>query len=204
MSSMSDPTQPGPARWPHTGVVLAGGVARRMGRPKHDLALPDGRTMIDAVVAALREVCDRVIVAGDAGPGVQRVVDLRPGQGPLGGIEAVLDSGLDTQYLVCPCDVPLVTGDLLRRLLAAPSAKAAVFRVEGEDGFRPLPARIPADLRGRAGALLDRQRRSVRGFLAAAGAEVISLSRADAARLTNVNTPADYEALRRSSLSDGE
>jgi molybdopterin-guanine dinucleotide biosynthesis protein A len=174
-----------------------------MGRPKHDLKLPGGRTMIEAVVAALGEVCARVIVAGDVDVGLPRVVDLRADQGPLGGIEAALASGLDAQYLVCPCDVPLVTGDLLGRLLAPPLPNAVVFRVEGEEGFRPLPARIPADLRGPAGELLDRQRRSVRAFLREAGAEVVSISAAGAARLANVNTMADYEALSRASLSDG-
>jgi molybdopterin-guanine dinucleotide biosynthesis protein A len=199
---MSAPSQPEAGRWPHTGVVLAGGVSRRMGRSKHDLKLPDGRTMIDAVVGALRDVCARVVVAGGVDIGLPRVVDLRSDQGPLGGIEAVLASGVDEQYLVCPCDVPLVTGDLLRALLAAPPVKAAVFGVEGEDGFRPLPARIPADRRGPAAAMLDRQQRSVRDFLIATGVEVVSLSRAAGARLANVNTPADYEALCKASLSD--
>jgi molybdopterin-guanine dinucleotide biosynthesis protein A len=191
-----------PERWPHAGVVLAGGAARRMGRSKHDLALPDGRTMIEAVVAALAAVCARVVVAGDADVGLPRVADLRADQGPLGGIEAVLASGLDSQYLVCPCDVPLITGALLRRLLAAPPARAAVFRVEGEQGIRPLPARLSADLSGKVTALLDENRRAVGDFVRSVEPVVVPLDRAEAALLVNVNTPAEYEALRKASLSD--
>ena len=105
-----------PEKWPHTGAVLAGGAGRRMGRRKDSLALPDGRTMLAVVHSVLREVCQRVVVVGDAETDLPRIEDLRPGQGPLGGIEALLATGDDTQYLVGPCDLPLITPSVLRRL----------------------------------------------------------------------------------------
>ena len=142
MCTMQPATRPEAGPWPHTGVVLAGGASRRMGRPKHELKLPDGRTMLEVVTEALREVCARVVVTGDMEIGLQRVADLRPDQGPLGGIEAILASGLDAQYLVCPCDMPLVTGTLLQRLTGPADGGATVFQIEGEDSVRPLPARI--------------------------------------------------------------
>ena len=40
----------------HLGAVLAGGNSTRLGRPKATLPLADGRTMIEAVVAAMRAV----------------------------------------------------------------------------------------------------------------------------------------------------
>jgi len=162
--------------WPHTGVVLAGGASRRMGRPKHELKLPDGRTMLEVVAGVLREVCARVVVTGDIEIGLQRVADLRPDQGPLGGIEAILASGLDTQYLVCPCDTPLVTGLLLQRLTGPADGGATVFQIEGEDSVRPLPARISGDLLETVAALLDEQKRSVRGLVGSIGTTVITLA----------------------------
>jgi molybdopterin-guanine dinucleotide biosynthesis protein A len=194
---MQPPTGHEPGPWPHTGAVLAGGASRRMGRPKHDLILPDGTTMLEAVAGALGAVCPRVVVAGDVETGFRRVADLRPDQGPLGGIEAILASGLDSQYLVCPCDMPLVTGPLLRRLTGASEASATVFRIEGEDSIRPLPARISSDLLETVRALLKEQQRAVRRFMSSIEAEEITLAPAEAAQLANVNTLQEYEALRR-------
>jgi molybdopterin-guanine dinucleotide biosynthesis protein A len=183
--------------WPHTGVVLAGGASRRMGRPKHELKLPDGRTMLEVVVGVLREVCARVVVTGDIETDFQRVADLRPDQGPLGGIEAILASGLDTQYLVCPCDVPLVTGPLLQRLTGPADGGATVFQTEGEDSFRPLPARISGDLLETVAALLDEQKRAVRRLLGSIGTTVITLGPGESRLLANVNTLQEYEAITR-------
>jgi len=183
--------------WPHTGVVLAGGASRRMGRPKHELKLPDGRTMIEVVAGALREVCARVVVTGDIETGLQRVADLRPDQGPLGGIEAILASGLDAQYLVCPCDMPLVTGPLLQRLTGPAEGGATVFQIEGEDSVRPLPARISGDLLEAVAARLDAQQRAVHRLMSSIETEVVTLAPAEGEQLANVNTLQEYEAVTR-------
>ncbi len=183
--------------WPHTGAVLAGGASRRLGRPKHELKLPGGRTMLEAVAGALGEVCAQVVVVGDVETGLRRVIDLRPHQGPLGGIEALLASGLDSQYLVCPCDVPLVTGALLRRLTGPSKAGATVLRIEGEEAIQLLPARISADLLETVGALLDERRRAVGRLLRSVETEVVTLAPAEVAQLANVNTLQEFEAVSR-------
>jgi molybdopterin-guanine dinucleotide biosynthesis protein A len=183
--------------WPHTGVVLAGGASRRMGRPKHELTLPDGRTMLEVVAGVLREVCARVVVAGDVETGMQRVADPRPDQGPLGGIEAILASGLDAQYLVCPCDMPRVSGPLLQRLTGPADSAATVFQIEGEDSVRSLPARISGDLLETVAALLDAQQRAVHRLMSSIGTTVIALAPDESRLLANVNTLQEYEAITR-------
>jgi molybdopterin-guanine dinucleotide biosynthesis protein A len=167
-----------------------------MGRPKHSLRLPGGTTMLEAVAAALGAVCAQVVVVGDVETGLRRIADLRPGQGPLGGLEALLASGLDTQYLVCPCDVPLVTPVLLARLTAPSDKPATVYRVEGEPDFWPLPARIAAGALDVARSRLDRGERAVHDFMRALRLEVVAVSKEDAGLLANVNTPEDFARLR--------
>jgi molybdopterin-guanine dinucleotide biosynthesis protein A len=178
-------------QWPHTGAVLAGGAGRRMGRRKDSLPLPDGRTMLAVVHSVMGEICERVVVVG--GPGT--IEDLRPGHGPLGGIEALLAAGGDTEYLVCPCDLPLVTPSILRRLTGASSALATVFQVEGEPDFWPMPVRVCADVLATVRAHLDEGRRAVHELVRELDPEIITVKRAEAAVLTNVNTPDDYERL---------
>ncbi len=167
-----------------------------MGRPKHALRLADGTTMIEAVTRALAELCREVIVAGAVETPLQSIADLRPDAGPLGGIEAVLASGLDTQYLVCPCDLPLVTAMMLRRLTEASGAVATVFHVAGEPDFWPLPARLSATALDRVRRHLDDGQRAVHELMRTLEPEVIALERQDAEPLANINTPPDYEAIR--------
>ncbi len=184
-----------PEKWPHTGAVLAGGAGRRMGRRKDSLPLPDGRTMLAVVHSVLCEVCERVVVVGDAETDLPRIEDLRPGHGPLGGIEALLVSADDTEYLVCPCDLPLVTPRLLRRLTVMTTRVATVFQVEGEVDIWPMPVRVSVQALDAVRSHLDEGRLAVHDLVRELFPEVIAVSREEAAALANVNTPDDYEQL---------
>jgi molybdopterin-guanine dinucleotide biosynthesis protein A len=167
-----------------------------MGAPKHALVLGDGRTMFEWVAAALGCVCDRIVVAGAVGEldiDATVVLDRRPGLGPLAGIEAALESGGDEQYLVCPCDMPLITGALLVALAGSSPAVMSVLRVEAETDPRPLPARISARALPQVQALLDAGVRAVHRLVAAVPAEVIDIPASAAAALANVNTREEYE-----------
>ncbi len=186
-----------PASWPHTGAILAGGGSTRIGSPKYALSLPDGSTMIEAVATALGAVCERLVILGgeDAMPALPHVADLRPGCGPLGGIEALLASGIDTQYLVCPCDLPWVTSELFSALLRPTQATATVFRLEGSAQIEPLPARICAVALDATRQLLDEGSRAVHQLMEAIDVEEVSAPKAWSKLLTNVNTPQEYAAL---------
>ncbi|MHC4108401.1 MAG: molybdenum cofactor guanylyltransferase, partial [Planctomycetota bacterium] len=144
-------------------------------------------------------VCSTVVVLGGEAaetlPGVEHIADLREAQGPLGGLEALLASGRDTEYLVCPCDLPLVTAGVLRRLTAAADAMATVFTIEGERAIQPLPARISASALDLVRSRLDRGERAVHRLMEALEPEVVPLSKSDAKYLTNVNDPSDYTSV---------
>lgn len=189
-----------------TGAILLGGKSSRMGTPKHLVALGDGRTMAAHVADALREVCGRIVVVGSAhglesvGFEAERVSDLRPGFGPLGGIEALLASGIDDEYLVCPCDLPGVTAEVLRALLEETEAASTILRVSGDVAL-PLPARISARALPLVRAMLDEGGGAVRAFHARAGARVVDVPGAWGALLMNVNSPADVDALREHSAA---
>ena len=78
---------------PASGVILAGGQSRRMGREKLSIEV-GGLPLIEHVNNALSGSCQEVLVVGGgivALEGVRHVADERPGrQGPLAGIEAGL------------------------------------------------------------------------------------------------------------------
>lgn len=99
-----------------TGVILAGGKSRRMGRDKSFLEV--GRTaMIQLVAAELQKVFKEILISGgnqETGRrlGIKVVEDLIPGGGPLSGIHASLKASSYNKCLVVPCDMPFIKAEL--------------------------------------------------------------------------------------------
>ncbi|MCP3905597.1 MAG: molybdenum cofactor guanylyltransferase [Planctomycetes bacterium] len=180
-----------------TGAILAGGASRRMGRRKEVLPAGDGVTMIERVESVLAPLTSRVVVVGDtpALPDHERVFDLRPDQGPLGGIEALLASGLDRHFLVVPCDMPRLTTDLLALLAVGCDEPATVFRLKGTAEPYPLPVRLDVAALPMVRRHLDEGRRALRDLLAALRPRIVDVAADRAGQLANVNTPAEHSAL---------
>lgn len=155
---MTDPSQR------PLGVVLAGGESRRFGSPKGQARLA-GRTLVERARRTLAPFCDSVIVAGG-----DDLPDLRPGRGPLGGIEAALEradrGGLDGA-LVLACDLPAVHAATVARLLEAwrglPTPRRGVS--VPDEPLQPLCGVWGTDLRGAVSAALDADRGSARDLV---------------------------------------
>lgn len=183
---------------PHLcGLVLAGGRSSRMGRPKEQLVLPDGRTMLRAAVDALRRLTPVVFVISGTSPsedlGCDWICD-RAGLGPLKGIWTAVEQQLAEVYLVTACDMPLVDSAMLLRLVGA--GRTACF--EGGDGrvYQPLPARInAADANVMQTVLSEDAEASIIAFLERARACTLPVSAAEHAKLRNINTPEEYRGL---------
>jgi molybdopterin-guanine dinucleotide biosynthesis protein A len=126
------------------GVVLAGGLARRMGGGDKPLRLLAGRPMLDHVLAALRpQVAGLALNAnGDAARfaawGLPVLADPLPDfPGPLAGILAGMDwaAGLGARWLVsAPGDSPLLPDDYVARLWAAREAAGVTLACAESDG----------------------------------------------------------------------
>lgn len=104
------------------GFVLVGGRSSRMGRDKAMLPLR-GRTMVEAVAAAVAAATGSVILIGDPlryqALGFHVIADERPGLGPLGGIATALSNTSEQWNLITACDMPNLTAPFLQSLLAA-------------------------------------------------------------------------------------
>ncbi len=150
-----------------TGVILAGGKSRRMGRDKLPLKLGNV-PLIDRVHHALASRCGEVIVVGAKGyapAGAGQVPDLRPGEGPLAGIEAGLMAARYRLVFVAAGDLPFLTGAFVGCLLGLLSEGVwAVVPVLGH-GPHPLCAVYRRDVQATVSAALDEGVRSVRAFL---------------------------------------
>jgi molybdopterin-guanine dinucleotide biosynthesis protein A len=128
------------------GVLLAGGLARRMGggdKPMREIA---GRTILDRVIARLAPQCDGLILNANGDPGrfaafglpviADGVADF---PGPLAGILAALDWTAANRpdvslVLSAAADCPFLPRDLVARLHQALVSENAQLAVAASDG----------------------------------------------------------------------
>ena len=181
-------------------AVLAGGLGRRLGRPKPTAQLA-GRPLIEYSLAALRGAgLPAVVVAkpGSALPQLPVEVWDEPPEPvhPLCGILRALRSG--RPLLVVGCDMPLVTPAALA-WLAGLAGPLAVPSVGGR--LHPLLGRYDPELTGRLERALDR-RASLHETIGELDPRLLAereLRRfGDPARLVfNVNTPEDLAEAER-------
>jgi molybdopterin-guanine dinucleotide biosynthesis protein A len=184
------------------GAILAGGRALRFGGRAKGLEMVGGLRIIDRVASALREVAGGVLLVGAPPavaatlPGCQAVSDESPGNGPLGAIVTALRAaGGDT--LVVAWDMPFVTAEILRPLLAAPAGAEAVLWEN--DGFvEPLCALYRfAALEPLATAFTEGER-SPRAALDMLRVHVLTRVASDeTSPFTSVNTAEQLDAARR-------
>ncbi len=131
-------------RPPIAGAVLAGGKSSRMGRDKSLLRLK-GRTLTALAAAKLLKAgYAPVFVVGPRKlyglpKGVAVVPDRHPGLGPLAGLEAALIHAAGLPCLLTPCDMPLLSLALLRRLRRAHRPPKPITACRRARGPQPLP-----------------------------------------------------------------
>jgi molybdopterin-guanine dinucleotide biosynthesis protein A len=186
-----------------TGLVLAGGGSRRMGRDKAGIEF-EGETLASRAARTLAEVCREVLVAsGDgthlAGLGLRQVADAVPERGPLGGIVAGLEAAGHPVVAVVAVDMPYASPALLRMLAAMAAGQDAVVPVT-DRGPQPLHAVYATGAATAFRAAIDAGRLSVRGALASVRTRFVTPEEWTVADPSgrfaeNLNTPEDLHLL---------
>lgn len=107
-----------------TGLILAGGRARRMGNVDKGLVDFNGKPMIEHCIEKLQPQVDQLIIS--ANRNIEQysqynysVLEDNVGEyeGPLAGLLRALENSKGTPVLIVPCDAPLFPADLASRLL---------------------------------------------------------------------------------------
>jgi molybdopterin-guanine dinucleotide biosynthesis protein A len=127
------------------GVLLAGGLARRMGGGDKPMRTIGGRTILERVIARLSPQCSGMILNANGDParfaafGLQVIADDVPGfPGPLAGILAALDwtaaNRPEIEWVVSAAsDCPFLPRDLVARLHEARERENAQLAVAASD-----------------------------------------------------------------------
>jgi len=171
-----------------------------MGQPKALLAF-GGETFIARVNAAIAPHVNRVVVVTRAElaapiaervPTAQVVVNPQPEIGMQSSVCAGL-VGLETvsRVLIALVDQPHLRGETVQRLVAAPADRIVLPRAA--DGRRGHPVIFPADL---LDALRQPHPEGLREVVWRNADRVLEIEVDDTAPFSNINTPAELDALR--------
>ena len=119
------------------GFVLAGGLSTRMGRDKAMLLFA-GRPLVARAVDILRQAGLSASISGerdDLAAFAPVVADRVPGQGPLGGLCAALESTPARWAVFLPVDAPLLPPALVTHLLRFAQSSGAAVTISSVGGF---------------------------------------------------------------------
>ncbi len=131
---------------PTPGLLLAGGLARRMGGGDKPMRRIGGRTILERVIARLKPQCDGLILNANGDParfaafGLPVIPDtVEDFPGPLAGILAGLDWAAAHRpeiswVLSAAADCPFLPRDLVARLHHARAEQGAELAVAASDG----------------------------------------------------------------------
>jgi molybdenum cofactor guanylyltransferase len=188
-----------------TGVILAGGKSRRMGRDKAFLPFGQG-LLIERVIEVIQQVTADVMLITNSPEQYQRFglpmfTDVIPDAGSLGGIYTGLVSAKVPYSLCLACDMPFVKPDFLRFLCDTADQADVVIPRNAED-FQPLCAIYAQACREPIRQRIEAGRLKITGFFDQVHVRVIEdelLTRFDPHDMMffNANTPEEYAKAQR-------
>jgi molybdenum cofactor guanylyltransferase len=198
------------------GLVLAGGLARRMGGGDKALIRIGGATILERVLERLKPACAGMALNANGDParfagfGLPVIADGVAGfAGPLAGILTGLDwvkgHAPGIEWLVSvPGDCPFLPRDLVPRLHAARAAAATPLACAQSGAWRhPVvglwPVALRDDLRH---ALVAEGLRKIEGWTARHGVALAGWPAEPVDPFFNVNTPDDVAEATRLAAQD--
>nr|WP_227672431.1 molybdenum cofactor guanylyltransferase [Komagataeibacter sp. FXV3] len=189
-------------------LVMAGGMAQRMGGGDKPLLQLGGMTCLGRILARLRPCCAAIAISANGDParfaayGLPVLADRVAGVGPLAGVLAGLEwaagQGCDVLVTV-PGDTPFIPAGLVSRLLPAPSFAASGGQRHSLVAAWPVGCRIL--LARQLDGITPETRREmtrVRTLADTLGARGVDFAVPPGGPdpFMNINTPADYAMAR--------
>ncbi len=189
---------------PILGLILAGGLGRRMGGVDKTLLPLGGRPLLARIAERVRPQCPAGLALsanGDParfsgvfdGPVLPDPMPDRPG--PLAGILAGLNHATTrpgvTHLLSVPGDAPFLPEDLTARLAASPDRSPLALAASGGREHYTT-ALWPVALRDDLRAWLEAGERRVGAFIARHGAAMVEWPAVPVDPFLNLNAPEDF------------
>ncbi len=187
-----------------TGVVLSGGLSRRMGGQEKALLKLKGKTMIRYTLEKLGPQVNTLIInANQHTEQYQQygypVIGDQFGNfdGPLAGIYTALSYSNDPFLMVVPCDSPLISDNLVERLYSGIcNSKSLIAVAHDGERLQPVFALISNQLNSSLESYLKTGQRKLDSWYVENRAAIVDFSDAKEMFL-NINTAEDLVALEK-------
>ena len=187
-----------------TGLVLAGGMGRRMGGVDKGLVPLDGRPLAAHVIERLTPQVSAIVINANqnveryAALGYPVVSDTIAGfAGPLAGLHAGLSAARTPFVATSPCDSPFLPLDLVARLakgLEAAGAQLAVAHTFAQP--HPVFALVSAGVLPHLTAFLEGGGRKIDAWYSTLRVAAVQFDDCEDA-FRNINTPDELAAAAR-------
>ncbi len=188
-----------------TVVLMAGGQSRRFGSNKA-LTLWEDKPLIEHILKKIEGVTSKVVLSvaksGDyEWLKVEKIADIIPGIGPMGGLLSCFEK-LQSQYLMLvACDMPLLNQTLLKFMLHY-KCKEPILIPKAGKRMHPLHARYNKDLLPILKRLISEKRYKMAELFKEVPIKTITQKDVPSINLelclSNINTPHDFETIRKS------
>ena len=185
-----------------TGVILAGGRAKRMGGQDKGLILLAGQPMAAHAVQIMRPQVGELLINANRHIDDYRTLccpvvrdDAGEFFGPLAGMLAAIDVARTPYVLTVPCDSPLIPADYAERMYHALMREGAEISVASSgERLQPVFALLSTKLRDSLREYLEAGERKIDHWFAGHRTAVADFS-ANPEMFRNINTPEELAAL---------
>jgi molybdopterin-guanine dinucleotide biosynthesis protein A len=184
-----------------SGVILAGGLGRRLGGQDKGLIEVRGSTLVESLVEALAPQVDELVINANrniaryAQFGCPVYPDCLPGYlGPLAGMLTGLEQARHDQVVYVPCDTPALPPHYVTRMSSAlqHGPYRAVFAHDGQRAH-PVYALLRRDCRDDLRRFLAAGGRRLGDWLRQLDAQAVVFPGLDG--IANINAPGDLALL---------
>jgi len=174
-----------------TGIVLAGGKSSRMGSDKGLLTI-NSKMFIVRVIDALKPLVDDIIIVSNNKTydqfGYQRVTDIFKDSGPLAGLYSGLYHSETEFNLVLSCDIPMITTEVLYKLVDTDYKNYDVVQIQSEHKTMPLIAIYKKTCLNKCLELLKQGERRLRFAVSQLNTKTIIIDSEWSKLVRNINT----------------
>jgi molybdopterin-guanine dinucleotide biosynthesis protein A len=182
-----------------TGIILAGGKSSRMGTDKGFLLLND-KPFVQYSINALEPLVSDIIIVSDNPDydvfGLKRITDITKDAGPVSGIYSGLEASKTEFNLILSCDIPLITSEVLQKLIDAVDDVSYIFQAKSDSKTMPLIALYKRPIKERFKSFLEQDERRLRVAIKACGYKNVVLDKAYQNATLNVNTEEEFKQIQ--------
>jgi molybdopterin-guanine dinucleotide biosynthesis protein A len=181
-----------------TGIILSGGKNSRMGKDKGFLSL-NGKLFTQYCIDALTPLVSETIIISNNKDydrfGLKRIEDVIENAGPLAGLYSGLLHSNTTYNLVLSCDIPLITSNILEKLIDNISDYVDISQIESNGKTMPLIALYKTKNKDLFYKLLKSGERRLRYAVNQCKVKNIKLDSESEKFTINVNTPEELKMI---------